>query len=241
MPEVLLLGNGISRLIPEHLKFIDNWEGELWGCNYAYLEYAHKLTRISGHTEVIEQSGDYRRKHAGYEYAVVQREQVRDIVLLRDPAGLVQVLGSDHRNRAFCLPEDAENREWCPYATYETLRITCPIEHRHETGCTIFAQALEEGYSAILCGYDLGGRDVYTHDNHLQRKDNWITNMRNVLTDYGTARVRFLGHDHMPFLLSDEAPETYANVYCTGAPHIADLAYRKVFNKLYRRRNSAST
>jgi len=47
--KVLILGNGISRLL--HKGFINDWTGELWGCNRIYTEYGNKLTRVTGHYE----------------------------------------------------------------------------------------------------------------------------------------------------------------------------------------------
>ena len=39
----------------------------------------------------------------------------------------------------------------------------------------------------------------------------------------------------MPYLMSDESPEKYADTYSSGQPHIDDTEYRELFNRLYRR------
>lgn len=57
---ILILGNGISRLAYE--SFIMNWNGEMWGCNRAYIDYGKKLTRIAGHSEVMHDAKMYREK-----------------------------------------------------------------------------------------------------------------------------------------------------------------------------------
>jgi len=43
MREVLILGNGVSRL--DHMKFINNFEGEIWGCNSVYKEVANGMIK----------------------------------------------------------------------------------------------------------------------------------------------------------------------------------------------------
>jgi len=36
--KVLILGNGVTRTEEPDISFIQNWKGELWGCNHAYKE-----------------------------------------------------------------------------------------------------------------------------------------------------------------------------------------------------------
>lgn len=55
---VLILGNGISRLA--YHSFIDNWIGEAWGCNRAYIDYGEKLTVLAGHVDVMHDAKKYR-------------------------------------------------------------------------------------------------------------------------------------------------------------------------------------
>jgi hypothetical protein len=62
MDEVLVLGNGISRLGFD--KLIREWPGEVWGCNRAYLEYGAKLSRLTGHTDVLADAARYQDQHA---------------------------------------------------------------------------------------------------------------------------------------------------------------------------------
>lgn len=60
--QVLILGNGLSRKLFE--QQIAQWEGELWACNYAYIEsFAPKLTRLTGHVEVLKQALAYKAEH----------------------------------------------------------------------------------------------------------------------------------------------------------------------------------
>jgi len=54
MKKVLLLGNGISRLL--YKDYINKWKGEIWACNRAFLEYGDRITRIAGHDEVMEEA-----------------------------------------------------------------------------------------------------------------------------------------------------------------------------------------
>jgi hypothetical protein len=58
---VLILGNGISRA--GFTRAIEEWPGELWACNYAFREFGGKLTRLTGHLEVLAEARRYRREH----------------------------------------------------------------------------------------------------------------------------------------------------------------------------------
>ncbi len=67
MSEVLILGNGISRLL--HEDTIRSWPGELWGCNYAFREFGPQLTRLTGHVAVLREARAYRDQH-GFAYQI---------------------------------------------------------------------------------------------------------------------------------------------------------------------------
>jgi hypothetical protein len=60
--KVLILGNGISRAL--FASAINDWQGEVWGCNRAYLDYGKKLTLIAGHRDVMDDASDYRKLNA---------------------------------------------------------------------------------------------------------------------------------------------------------------------------------
>jgi len=70
MTSVLLLGNGISRLL--HEPFIDSWSGELWGANYIYTEWGGHLTRLTGHANVLAEAAEYRATH-GLSFLIMGR------------------------------------------------------------------------------------------------------------------------------------------------------------------------
>jgi hypothetical protein len=59
--KVLILGNGLSRM--SFVEFIEQWKGEVWGCNYCYIDWGHKLTRLTGHVRVMEEAILYRKKY----------------------------------------------------------------------------------------------------------------------------------------------------------------------------------
>jgi hypothetical protein len=64
MKEVLILGNGISRLSKK--EQIKEWKGDLWICNWAFQEYRDlPIIRYVGsvHSEVIERAREFREKH----------------------------------------------------------------------------------------------------------------------------------------------------------------------------------
>lgn len=67
MDEVLILGNGISRM--DYHSDILKWTGEIWGCNRIYLEYGDRLTRLTGHADVLEYARQY-REEKGYSYEI---------------------------------------------------------------------------------------------------------------------------------------------------------------------------
>lgn len=66
---MLIVGNGASRLA--YKREIQDFFGEVWIFNYAYKEkwLARKATRWFGHTELIEEAKEYRKKH-GYKYSI---------------------------------------------------------------------------------------------------------------------------------------------------------------------------
>jgi hypothetical protein len=59
--KVLILGNGISRLLYD--DYIRNFPGAVWGCNYIYLDYGEKLDLITGHQDVLVLANKYRKKN----------------------------------------------------------------------------------------------------------------------------------------------------------------------------------
>jgi hypothetical protein len=106
------------------------------------------------------------------------------------------------------------------------VRTTCPSEFRKDSGTVLVAQAHEEGYDAIyVCGYDLGGPDLLSPDLHTQSKAVWVRRWRQILRHYGSERVRFVGYDHMPYLLSRDPTDAYEKRYKAGLPHIPDPDY----------------
>ncbi len=64
---VLILGNGLSRLL--YHREIMQHPGEVWGCNYVYLEYPERLSRLAGHVEVLAKAAQVAIEN-GYSYKV---------------------------------------------------------------------------------------------------------------------------------------------------------------------------
>jgi hypothetical protein len=58
MDEILILGNGVSRL-PFDMD-IRKWPKTLWGCNRSYLDYGKELDGLFGHEEVMKEAERYR-------------------------------------------------------------------------------------------------------------------------------------------------------------------------------------
>jgi len=192
MSEVLILGNGISRLL--HEEFIAAWKGELWGCNRIYLHYGPRLTRLTGHIEVLREAREYRKA-----------------------TGCTFEIWGGHLGGV----DD------------DTKRFTCPAHFCKDSGTTLVAQALEEGFERIVCcGFDLGGVDVYSPEVATANKKNWVLRWRLLAQHYGLDRIEFLGHDHKPYILSDASEAAYMKRYRRGRPHIPDAEYRELFEKV---------
>lgn len=191
MSEVLVLGNGISRLGKDEV--VNSWPGEVWGCNRAFEEFPSKLTRITGHDNVLEEAAAYRvpRPEASYEIWA---------------GHLGRISGAFH-----------------PF--------TCPPQFRNDSGTTLVAQALEEGKSVAAFGFDLGGYDIHSPGLEKHDKSAWVKRWREIIAYYGAKRIRFIGYDHMPFLLSGEPTSKYAADYLVGAPHIDSPEYRAAWEK----------
>jgi len=75
--DVLILGNGISRLTYD--RFIKEWLGELWGCNSIYIEYGAQLTRLTGHTDVLRKAVEYREAN-GCRYEIWAGHLGRNVI-----------------------------------------------------------------------------------------------------------------------------------------------------------------
>jgi hypothetical protein len=189
--EILVLGNGISRLAYD--ETIRNWPGEVWGCNLAYLDYPGKLTRLTGHKEELINAAAEREKHEGWNFELWA-------------GNLANTIKDVHR-------------------------FTCPKQFQHDSGTTLIAQALYEGHNVAACGFDLGGPDIHSPELENVPKWNWVDRWRALLAEYGADRVRFIGHDHMPFLLGDQPSDAYCHRYLHGRPHIADPEYIEIWEQ----------
>ena len=197
MQEVLILGNGISRLL--HEDMIESWTGELWATNYSYLEYGHKITRLTGHVDVLAKAMEY-----------------------RDEGRLSFSIWTGNLGR---IPEGDR-----------VEKFTCPPEFWKDSGTVLIAQALAEGFDRILmCGYDHGGRDIYTLKLHERNKTSWVNRLRGLAGYYAErfGAVEYVGFDHKPYILSDEDPGKYYQRYVKGLPHIPDPDYIALSQLLY--------
>ena len=191
---VLILGNGISRLIPEIADEIESWKGELWGSNKAYLDFWPRLDRLNGHGDVMQRAVQFRRAAAARFRIMVSQ------------SGLALY---DHDE---CLPYRVGG-EWLK-----------------DSGTAHVSEALQEGFAEIVCaGFDFGGKDVYSDFHEEQTKVMWIRRWRYMAKKWGLERIRFLGHDHKPFIQSNRWETNYARFYNAGRPHIPGDEYRKVW------------
>lgn len=192
MTETLVLGNGISRL--SYDAEIRSWPGEVWGCNRAYLEYGEKLSRLTGHTNVLFEAAEYLREH---------------------PACTFRIWAGHLGGAALGFAD----------------RFDCPARFCRDSGSTMVAQALHEGRQVAVAGFDLGGWDIHSPGLESHDKTNWVTRWRQLFEEYGHDRVRFIGFDHLPYLLSNESAKAYRDRYMAGNPHIADAEYLRTWEQ----------
>jgi hypothetical protein len=103
----------------------------------------------------------------------------------------------------------------------------CEEKYRKDTGTMLVAEALTRGYEVELCGFDLGGPDIYSPGHDKKNKTTWVQRWRAILHAFGAEHVTFWGYDHKPFLLSSSPAIEYFRLYGTGKAHIATDAYEK--------------
>ena len=184
MNEILILGNGISRL--SHHDFIMSWPGQIWGCNYVFNEYGKQLSVLTGHVEVMEQAKKEKEKNQ-YKFKIYS--------------------GHIGKNE------------------FADMHFSCSKKYQKDSGTTLIAEALTNGFNVVLCGFDIGGPDILSPGLEKQLKHNWVERFREIINDFGSDRIKFIGHNHMPFLLSDESSLKYSMMYRKGLPHILDQEY----------------
>lgn len=107
-----------------------------------------------------------------------------------------------------------------------------------DTGTTMVAQALYEGFSVEVCGFDLGGADVLSPGIETQSKPQWVKRWRTILARFGSDRVQFWGYDHKPYLMSSDGASKYANAYLYGRPHIPTDEYKELHAQRFGVRSS---
>ncbi len=177
--KVLILGNGLSRLSFD--AQIRSFDGEIWGCNRVYLDYAEVLTYLWGHIDVMPEAIEYRDAN-GLSYKIMEIEE----------------------------PLQCQNR------------------FRKDTGTTLVAEALTRGLEVSVCGFDMGGPDVYSWNHEKKNKKDWIDRWREIFRIFGSNKIEWWGFDHGPFLRSGEPSGKYARKYLSGSPHIDSDDYREV-------------
>lgn len=194
MKEVLLLGNGISRQEPINKNFIDNWNKEVWGCNRVFKEYKNlpRLDILMGDYAAILEAIEY-KKEFGATYTIYGKKNKPLIVDLHKAGEPLNLIEE------------------------------VPIKYQKDTGTTLVRMALNRGYDKIyLCGFDLGGPDIYMANHELRNKSNWIENWRQIDKEYGLDKIEFIGKDHKKLIQSDLPIDSYANLYMNNKNHLED-------------------
>lgn len=105
--------------------------------------------------------------------------------------------------------------------------LTCRSIFRKDSGTTLVAEALTRGADVIVCGFDLGGADLYSPGHEKKNKATWVERWRFIFGEFDPGRVTFWGHDHKPFILSQRPANEYAREYMHGKAHIPATAYQE--------------
>lgn len=194
MKEVLILGNGLSRQRPEIKKFIDNWKGPIWGCNWVYKDVLegklHRLDRLIGDKICMKKALPARKRNRKLNFEPICKGYPVDEL---------------HE----CVP---------------AYNLGVERKYVFDSGTTLVHIALLEGYERIyLAGFDLGGKDLYISDHQIRDKSSWIRKWRMLRDEFGLDRIEFLGFDHKPFILSDLPNDIYSRLYRQGENHIRPL------------------
>lgn len=106
--------------------------------------------------------------------------------------------------------------------------FSCNELYRENTGSALVAEALTRGHNVIVCGFDMGGADIYSPEHEKRNKSVWIKRWRLIFDEFDPDRVTFWGYDHKPYLLSDRPATEYQKLYMKGESHIQDEEYQKI-------------
>jgi hypothetical protein len=68
---------------------------------------------------------------------------------------------------------------------------TCFDLFRKDTGTTLVAEALTRGHDVIVCGFDLGGLDLYSPGHEKKNKSTWVQRWRILFREVGHDRITF--------------------------------------------------
>lgn len=177
----------------QHKNFIDNWQDELWVCNSAYKEFGH-------------------RKNLSRIIADASTMPV--VVNWAKVSGTGARLVTTERVHELLEPTIAE---------YVDV-LTTPSNLQNDSGTSLVAQALQERYDEVyVAGFDLGGKDIYVPNHEKKSKTIWVECWRRIAKKYSLERIKFVGHDHKPFILSSKPTDTYAKVYTRNQDHIKTM------------------
>jgi hypothetical protein len=130
-----------------------------------------------------------------------------------------------YKYQIFAGPLSRLHPEWLP--------LTCAPKWHRDSGTTLVAEALTQGFQVEAVGFDMGGPDVYWPDAYQTDKTAWVRRWCEIIEEWGERRVNFIGHDHKPFLrdaaMHKAKAGRYAAKYKARRPHIPGEEYRKIY------------
>ena len=191
--KVLIVGNGISRKDPDVDKFILNWTD-------------HELWACNWAFKEYD-SGELPRLD----------------ILIGDYTSLVE-------SAPFILERKWKTKIYGKNARSVSINGVqmIPVESKYvrDSGTTLVALALKNKYDEIyIAGFDLGGKDIYQIKHERRNKSIWVENWRRLHKEFegGLQNIKFIGYDHMPYILSEKPSDMYAQVYMRGKNHLGSV------------------
>jgi hypothetical protein len=111
--------------------------------------------------------------------------------------------------------------------------FAAPPRWHRDSGTTMVAEALHEGYEVDLVGFDLGGPDVFAFTQYRQDKTCWVNRWAEIVREWGPERLNFWGYDHKPFLMDVvsgvASAKVYSRLYLRRRPHLDDESYKEIY------------
>lgn len=157
-------------------------------------------------------------RHPSLKYVTTDRILVEEIIAFRKEKGLTFTIFVTHATL-----------QVLPHIKDEVTVFSVPTGFEADSGTTSVVQALENEYQSVyVCGFDLGGKDIYVENHEKKNKTIWVEQWRKIASRYLLSSIFFIGRDHSDFILSDIPAEKYSMMYTQGKDHTSMNALKEV-------------